>query len=149
MTSATSPADSEPVSFELPSPPPAPDVISCELSLPEDSTFELAMRERRAAKREVIRVRARVTPEGDSPLDVHTVDLSAHGLAITSTQPLNVDQECNVELGISVPEIASPPVLRASVRYCAHLREDQFRIGMRFTAVSVEAAELLVAVLEL
>ena len=148
MTSATSPADSEPVSFELP-PPAPPEIISCELSLPEDSTFELETCERRTAPREVIRVRARVSPDGEPPLDVNTVDLSSHGLAITSTQPLNVNQECNVELGISVPEIANPPALRASVRYCARLREDQFRIGMRFTAVSVEAAELIVAVLEL
>ncbi|HVY80319.1 MAG TPA: hypothetical protein VG994_05000 [Steroidobacteraceae bacterium] len=54
-----------------------------------------------------------------------------------------------MELGISVPELAPPPPLRASVRYCARLREDQYRIGMKFTAVSVEAAELLVAVLGL
>jgi hypothetical protein len=147
MTSATLPAESEPVSFELPPPAAAP--ISCELSLPEDTQFELAALERRLAPREVMRVRARISPEGLPPLDVHTVDLSSHGLAITSTQPLNLDQECNVELGISVPEIAHPPALRASVRYCARLREDQFRIGMKFTAVSVEAAELLVAVLEL
>jgi hypothetical protein len=148
MTSATLPAESEPVSFELPSSP-ATGPFSFELSVPEDSTFELALRDRREKRREAIRVRARVSPDGVPPLEVDAVDLSSHGLAITSTRPLNVDQECNVELGISMPEIASPPALRASVRYCARLREDQFRIGMKFTAVSVEAAELIVAVLEL
>jgi len=148
MTSATIPAESEPLSFELPTPA-ARDRHSFDFSLPEDSASDKAARERRAAPREVIRVQARVSPEGEPPLDVHTVDLSAHGLAITSTRPLNVDQECNVDLGISAPELARSPALRASVRYCARLREDQFRIGLKFTAVSVEAAELLVAVLNL
>jgi hypothetical protein len=39
--------------------------------------------------------------------------------------------------------------LRASVCYCAQLGEEEFRIGMKFTAVSIEAAELIVAVLGL
>jgi hypothetical protein len=153
MTSATLPAESESVSFELPPPPPQ-DAYSFELSPPADAAHdsmagESTAGERREKRREVIRVRARVSPEGDAPLDVHTVDLSSHGLAITSARPLNVEQVCDVELGISVPEIARPPALRASVRYCAKLREDRFRIGMKFTDVSVEAAELIVAVLEL
>jgi PilZ domain-containing protein len=148
MTSATLPAENESVSFELPPPPPQ-DAYSFELSPPAHTADDSVARERREKKREVIRVRARIAPDGESPLDVHTVDLSAHGLAITSARPLNVDQVCIVEIGISVPEIARPPALRASVRYCARLREDQFRIGMKFTDVSVEAAELIVAVLEL
>jgi hypothetical protein len=142
------PAESEALSFELPAPA-APDAYSIELAAPQDSRPHTATRERRAAPREVIQVRARVSPEGEPPLDVHTVDLSAHGLAITSTRPLNVDQECNVDLGISAPELAHSPALRASVRYCARLSDTQFRIGLKFTAVSVEAAELLVAVLNL
>jgi hypothetical protein len=147
MTSATLPADGEPVSFELP--PPAAASQPYELTLPEDTAFQLATLERRVATREVIRVRARISPDGLPPLEAHTIDLSSHGLAVTSAQPLNVDHECSVELGISVPELAPPPPLRASVRYCARLREDQYRIGMKFTTVSVEAAELLVAVLGL
>jgi hypothetical protein len=148
MTSATLPTESESVSFELPSSP-TPEPFSFELSRPADSADELALRERRQKRREVLQVRARVSPDGEAPLEVHTVDLSSHGVAITSTRALNVDRECNVELGFDVPEIACPPALRASVRYCARLREDQFRIGLKFTAVSVEAAELIVAVLDL
>ena len=45
--------------------------------------------------------------------------------------------------------LAAPPSLRASVRYCAQLGEGRFRIGMKFTAVSIEAAELLVEALAL
>ncbi len=154
MTSTTLPADSEPLSFEVPPPsfdaPSPDDSMTFELPCPEAAfSFEVPAPERREKAREVIRVLARIRVGDEPPLDVHTIDLSAHGIAITSTRPLNVDQECDVELGISAPEIARPPALRASVRYCARLRDDQYRIGMKFTTVSVEAAELIVAVLGL
>lgn len=142
------------------------DAFSLELSAPEVEQV-LARRQRRGSvesssadvpqhsmdrrhqPREVIRALARICIEGDPPLDTHAVDLSAHGLAVTSNRPLNVGLECRIELGISAPELARPPELRASIRYCARLREDQYRIGMKFTRVSVEAAELIVAVLGL
>jgi PilZ domain len=103
--------------------------------------------DRRLSPRRVIQVLARVRVEGDPPLDAQTVDLSHHGVSITSPRQLNVGQECIVELGVSVPEIASPPALRAGVRYCTRLRDGEFRIGLKFTSVSIEAAELIVAVL--
>lgn len=143
MTSTTSAVDGEPVSFEMPT----PGYLSFELASPD--TVSMPSPERRDRQRRIIRAQARICVDGQEQLDTHTVDLSPHGLAVTSTRPLNVDQECTVELGISMPEIARSPTLRASVRYCARLREDQFRIGMKFIAVSIEAAELLVAVLEL
>ena len=103
--------------------------------------------DRRLSPRKVMQVMARVQVDWDAPLDAQTVDLSHHGVSITSPRRLNVGQECIVELGVSVPEIASPPALRASVRYCTRLRDGEFRIGMRFVSVSIEAAELIVAVL--
>jgi PilZ domain len=133
MNRAASTVEEESFSFELPPP----------------RSVELTLSDRREKSRQTLGVQARVCPDGDEPLDVHTVDLSSHGLAITSARPLNVEHECNVELGVSVPELARPPALRASVRYCARLRDDQFRIGMKFTAVSIEAAELIVAALGL
>jgi len=125
--------------------------FSFELTPPEQSfSFELAQRiDRREKPRHAMRVQVRISPEGDEPLDAHTADLSTHGLAMTSERPLNVEQDCIVELGIGVPEPARPPSLRASVRYCARLRDGEFRIGMKFTAVSIEAAELIVAALGL
>lgn len=123
---------------------------SFELTAPEQLvSFELTQIDRREKPRHVIRVQARIRPDGNEPLDAHTVDLSAHGLSITSAHPLNLEQECDVELGISVPAPARPPELRASVRYCARLRDGEYRIGMKFTTVSIEAAELIVAALGL
>jgi len=103
--------------------------------------------DRRLSPRKTMQVLARVRVEGDTPVDAQTVDLSCHGVSITSSRQLNVGQECIVELGVSVPEIASPPVLRAAVCYCSRMREGAFRIGLKFTSVSIEAAELIVAVL--
>jgi hypothetical protein len=103
--------------------------------------------DRRQSPRKVIQVLARVRVDEAAPLDVQTVDLSHHGVSITSPRQLNVGQECMVELGVSVPEIASPPALRAAVCYCSRMREGEFRIGMQFTSVSIEAAELIIAVL--
>lgn len=136
-----------------------PEVLSFEF-LPTEPDFSLertqpfgpaslGLFERRQSARHRLRVRARITPEGHAPLETHTVDLSAHGLAVTSTRPLNVDQECRVELAIHSPLPSAPPVMRARVRYCAPLREGEFRIGMQFVDLSVEAAELIVAALDL
>lgn len=147
MTRAADPVEGEPYSFEL---TPPEEACSFELTLSEQfMPVGLAELDRREKPRQVIRVLARISPEGDEPLDAHTVDLSSHGLAITSARALNLEQDCNVEIGISVPELARPPSLRASVRYCARLSDGQFRIGMKFTSVSIEAAELLVAALGL
>jgi hypothetical protein len=108
---------------------------------------ERAAADRRVSPRKVMQVQARVRVEGVEPFDVQTADLSHHGVSITSSWQLNLGQECIVELGVSVPEIASPPALRGTVRYCSRMREGEFRIGLQFTSVSIEAAELIVAVL--
>ena len=104
--------------------------------------------ERRMRDRSVLRVQARILVDGEA-IEVDTTDLSPHGVAVTSLRQLNIDQECSIELGISVTALATPPMLRASVRYCAQLAEGRFKIGMKFTAVSIEAAELIVNALEL
>ena len=108
---------------------------------------ELNPSDRRTSERKVMRVQARISVPGEAPLDTSTVDLSLGGVSVTSSQQLDQGQECIVELGISVPEIASPPALRARVRYCARLPDAQYRIGFKFSSVSIEAAELIVAVL--
>ena len=123
--------------------------MTSDVSLSERDEYEYASpAERRISDRSSLRVQARIVIDGDA-IEADTVDLSPHGVAVTSTRPLNIDQECSVELGISVAALAVPPQLRASVRYCAQLAEGRFRIGMKFTAVSIEAAELIVEALEL
>jgi len=124
------------------------DALSFELEQVFELQYAPPPEERRARARSVLRVQARILVDGEA-IEADTVDLSAHGVALTSRRPLNIDQECSVELGISAASLATPPPLRASVRYCARLAEDRFRIGMKFTAVSIEAAELLVEALEL
>jgi hypothetical protein len=104
--------------------------------------------DRRSRERASLRVQARILVDGEA-IEADTVDLSPHGVAVTSPRQLNIDQECSIELGISVASLATPPRLRASVRYCAQLAEGRFRMGMKFTAVSIEAAELIVDALEL
>lgn len=104
--------------------------------------------ERRVRERSILRVQARILVDSEA-IEADTIDLSPHGIAVTATRPLNIDQECGVELGISAASLVAPPMLRASVRYCAQLTEGRFRIGMKFTTVSIEAAELLVEALEL
>jgi c-di-GMP-binding flagellar brake protein YcgR len=111
------------------------------------ASAELTPSDRRTSARKVMRVEARISVPGEAPLDAHTVDLSLGGVSITSSQQLSERQECIVELGVSAREIAPAPALRARVRYCARLRDGQYRIGLEFSSVSIEAAELLVAVL--
>jgi hypothetical protein len=112
----------------------------------QPAPLKRAKADRRLGPRKVINVRARISVSGDAPLDAQTADLSHHGVSINSLQQLNVGAECIIELGVSVPEMGDPPSLRAVVRYCAPVRAGTFRIGMEFTKVSIEAAELLAAV---
>jgi len=113
-----------------------------------DLQYALPSPERRIQARASLRVQARIIVDGEA-IEVDTIDLSAHGVAVTSHRQLNIDHECSIELGISVASLATPPKLRAAVRYCAQLAENRFRIGMKFTSVSIEAAELIVDALEL
>ena len=125
--------------------------MTSDVSVSERDAYEFQYApaaERRIGDRSSLRVQARIVIDGDA-IEADTVDLSPHGVAVTSTRALNIDQECSVELGVSVAALAVPPELRASVRYCAQLAEGRFRIGMKFTAVSIEAAELIVEALEL
>jgi c-di-GMP-binding flagellar brake protein YcgR len=148
MNGGVSQADAGALSLELPAP--AEEDFTIELKRPDDLlSFELTQVDRREKPRHAIQVQVRIRPEGDAPLEALTADLSAHGLAITAKRPLNVEQECSIELGISAPQTAHPASLRASVRYCARLRDDEYRIGMKFTDVSIEAAEAIVVALGL
>jgi len=109
------------------------------------TSIRVSPAERRDAQRKSLRVQARICPDAESELEAHTIDLSHHGVSITAAQPLNEGVQCSVELGTR--GLAEPPALRAEVVYCVPLSNGQFRIGMRFVAVSVEAAELILAVL--
>jgi hypothetical protein len=111
------------------------------------TSIRVSPAERREGLRKSLRVQARICVDGESELEAHTIDLSHHGVSITAAQPLNEGVQCAVELGSHVRGLVEPPALRAEVRYCAPLSNGQFRIGMRFVAVSVEAAELILAVL--
>jgi hypothetical protein len=125
--------------------------MTSDASLGEREVYEFQYsppEDRRVRDRTVLRVQARILVDSEA-IDADTIDLSPHGIAVTSSRPLNIDQECTIELGISVASLAAPPMLRGSVRYCAQLAEGRFRIGMKFTTVSIEAAELLVEALEL
>jgi len=109
--------------------------------------IRVAPGDRRERQRKSLRVQARICLDDASKVEAHTIDLSHHGVSITSPRPLNEGVGCTIELGGSASALAAPPALQAEVRYCTQLCDSQFRIGMRFTSVSIEAAELILAVL--
>ncbi len=110
-------------------------------------SIRVAPADRRDRQRQLLRVDARICVDGESQLEAHTIDLSHHGVSVTSPRYLNEGIGCAIELGGNASALAAPPALRAEVRYCTQLCDGQFRIGMRFTSVSIEAAELILAVL--
>ena len=103
--------------------------------------------ERRDGQRKSLRVQARISVAGEAQLEAHTIDLSHHGISVTADRPLNEGVVCDVELGGPARVVADSPALQAEVRYCVRLSNGQFRMGMRFISVSIEAAELILAVL--
>src|SRR5215831_6223931 len=101
-------------------------------------SIRVAPEDRRGSQRKVLRVQARICVDGEWQLEAHTIDLSHHGVSVTSPHPLNEGVGCTVELCGRMSALAAPPALRAEVRYCTGLCNGQFRIGMRFTSVSIE-----------
>jgi len=103
--------------------------------------------DRRDGQRKSLRVQARIRVDGETQLDAHTIDLFHHGISVTTGRQLNEGVVCDIELGGPARVVAEPPALQAEVRYCVRLSNGQFRIGIRFISVSIEAAELILAAL--
>jgi c-di-GMP-binding flagellar brake protein YcgR len=103
--------------------------------------------ERRAKARKTIRARTWLHVGRGNPLEASTVDLSYGGLCVTSNQPLSPGQECQVELDVHVPSDAPRRVLPSRVCHCAALRTGEYRIGLRFTSLAMEDAQLILAML--
>jgi hypothetical protein len=115
-------------------------------AVPEIDEDVIKARERRAAERKVISLRAQVELPNGTVLTGHSTDISSTGIGLFAPSRLRADQECRVTIDLSACGTRAELNLVGRVCYCTETR-DRYRIGMRFVGLDNKAAELLSSLL--
>ena len=109
---------------------------------PHNETALVAPRERRAAKRSELRLRADVTLPGDLTLEAHTIDISLSGLSCRVPYALESGQTCTVELDLK--RFGSGRVeVQTIVRGCRAIPDGKYQAGLEYVNVPDNVTELL------
>jgi len=111
----------------------------------ELSELELAKleRERRIATRKVVSMRAKVQLPDGSVLHGHSTDISQTGIGLFSPRMLHPEDECSLQIDLSVCGMEMELRLLGRVCYCHQQGDGKFRAGMRFVGLDAKAAQLL------
>jgi hypothetical protein len=99
--------------------------------------------ERRIATRKVVQMLARVQLPDGTVLDGHSTDISQTGIGLFSPRMLHADEECTLQIDLSVCGMNMELRLAGKVCYCQPQGEGRFRAGMRFVGMDTNAAHLL------
>jgi hypothetical protein len=103
-------------------------------------------KERRRAKRAMLRVRADVTLPGDLTIESHTMDISTTGLSFDVPYELQVAERCVVEFDLKKMG-GRRFELVAIVRNCRADPQGKFHAGLEFQAPPAELSATLEKVL--
>ncbi len=103
-------------------------------------------KERRRAKRSVLRLRANVTLPGDLTIESHTIDISLTGLSFDVPYELQIAQRCLVEVDLRRFGGRQFEVV-ASVRSCRAKPAGKFHAGLEFSEPPAEFSATLAKVL--
>lgn len=99
--------------------------------------------ERRTDHRRPLRTPVTIVAPGKGAREGKTLDLSLSGLSVVVREPLAAHDQCALRFFLSVAGKRCPVEARATVVYCVCSGVDGFRLGLRFGAVSNEAAALI------
>jgi c-di-GMP-binding flagellar brake protein YcgR len=113
-------------------------------ALPEELS-ELAEQasERRIATRKVVSLLAKVQLPDGTVLHGHSTDISQTGIGLFSPRMLYPEEQCTLQIDLSVCGMNMELRLAGRVCYCHPQGEGKFRAGMRFVGMDAEAAQLL------
>ena len=111
----------------------------------ELSELELAKleRERRIAARKVVSLMAQVQLPDGTVLHGHSTDISQTGIGLFSPRMLEPEEECTLQIDLSVCGMEMELRLVGRVCYCHPQGDRKFRAGMRFVGLDANAADLL------
>ena len=111
----------------------------------ELSELELAKleRERRVATRKVVSMIAKVQLPDGTVLHGHSTDISQTGIGLFSPRMLEAEEECTLQIDLSVCGMEMELRLVGRVCYCHPQGDNKFRAGMRFVGLDPDAAQLL------
>lgn len=99
--------------------------------------------ERRIATRKVVNLLAKVQLPDGTVLHGHSTDISQTGIGLFSPRMLQTEEECTLQIDLSVCGMELELRLVGRVCYCHPQSEGKFRAGMRFVGLDATAAQLL------
>jgi c-di-GMP-binding flagellar brake protein YcgR len=116
----------------------------------ELSELELARleRERRIAARKVVSLIAKVQLPDGTVLHGHSTDISQTGIGLFSPRMLEPEEECTLQIDLSVCGMDMELRLVGRVCYCHPQGDQRFRAGMRFVGLDAQSAQLLSQLLQ-
>jgi hypothetical protein len=112
---------------------------------PPDQSSELAKHEseRRIATRKVVSMVAKVQLPDGAVLHGHSADISQTGIGLFSPRMLHPEEQCTLQIDLSVCGMNIELRLAGRVCYCHPQGDGRFRAGMRFVAMDADTAKLL------
>ena len=110
-----------------------------------DEFSELAKQdsERRIATRKVVNMMAKVQLPDGTVLNGHSTDISQTGIGLFSPRMLQADEQCTLQIDLSVCGMNMELKLAGRVCYCNEQGEGRYRAGMRFVGMDADSAHLL------
>jgi hypothetical protein len=99
--------------------------------------------ERRIATRKVVNLLAKVQLPDGTVLNGHSADISQTGIGLFSPRMLQAEEECTLQIDLSVCGADLELRLAGRVCYCYPQGEGKFRAGMRFVGLDANTAHLL------
>ncbi len=112
-------------------------------ALPAESELAQLASERRTATRKVINLLAKVQLPDGAVLNGHSADISQTGIGLVAPRMLQSDEECTLQIDLSVCGMEMELKLVGCVCYCYRQGEGKFRAGLRFVGLDANAAHLL------
>lgn len=98
--------------------------------------------EQRKSVRKILKVKALVAMDGDVPMLVRTVDISANGVSISVPEPMRGGQAGQISFDLLVEGRAVPISARVKTMYCI-FSQDEFKVGFQFLNLDLNAMSQL------
>lgn len=100
------------------------------------------MTEQRKAARKILKVKAVVAIDGQVPMLVRTVDISANGVSVAVPEPMQAGQAGQVSFDMMVDGKATPIAARVKTMYCI-FSSGEFKVGFQFVNLDLNAMSQL------
>lgn len=98
--------------------------------------------DQRKSARKILKVKAVVAMDGQAPMLVRTLDISANGVSISVPEPMRGGQAGQISFDLMVDGKSTPIATRVKVMYCI-FSSDEFKIGFQFLNLDMNAISQL------